>query len=79
MLAQIACYNNSLPQGSPCSPAFSNLIGHILDIQLLRIAKEEGCTYTRYADDLTFSTNKPTFPTDIARPVAGQPLPGAAE
>jgi RNA-directed DNA polymerase len=73
VLAQIVCYNNSLPQGSPCSPVVSNLIGHVLDVQLVRIAKREGCTFTRYADDLTFSTNKPIFPVSIAVPVAGQP------
>jgi len=73
VIAQIACFNNSLPQGSPCSPVVSNLVGHVLDVQLVRIAKREGCTYTRYADDLTFSTNKPLFPTSIAVPSADQP------
>src|SRR5947208_10917130 len=29
VLAQIACFENALPQGSPCSPIISNLIGHI--------------------------------------------------
>lgn len=66
ILAQIACFQNGLPQGSPCSPVISNLIGHILDIHLVKLAARVGCTYTRYADDLTFSTNNPTFPTQIA-------------
>lgn len=66
VLAQIACHNNCLPQGSPCSPVISNLIGHILDIRLAKLASKEGCTYTRYADDLTFSTNKKIFPKSIA-------------
>jgi len=34
VIAQIACYDNKLPQGSPCSPVISNLIGHLLDILL---------------------------------------------
>ncbi len=67
ILAQIACYENSLPQGSPCSPIISNLIGHLLDIHLVRLASQSGCTYTRYADDLTFSTNKSDFPPRIAK------------
>ncbi len=67
ILAQIACHQNSLPQGSPCSPVISNLIGHILDIRLVSLARENGCTYTRYADDLTFSTNKRAFPSQIAK------------
>jgi len=72
ILAQIACHQNALPQGSPCSPVISNLIGHVLDIRLGKLAFENGCTYSRYADDLTFSTNKPNFPHDIAKRMDGQ-------
>jgi hypothetical protein len=66
VIAQIACHNNELPQGSPCSPVISNLIGHLLDIRLVNLAKNGKCTYSRYADDLTFSTNKKDFPDSIA-------------
>ena len=66
VLAQISCHNNSLPQGSPCSPIISNLIGHLIDIRMANLAKKFKCTYTRYADDLTFSTNIKNFPTAIA-------------
>jgi len=72
VLAQIACYQNSLPQGSPCSPVISNLIGHVLDIHLGRLAFDTGCSYSRYADDITFSTNKRKFPPDIAKQIEGQ-------
>ena len=72
VLAQIACFENALPQGSPCSPIISNLIGHIVDIHLAKLAARVGCTYTRYADDLTFSTNKPTFPNQIATASRGK-------
>jgi RNA-directed DNA polymerase len=68
VLAQIACHENKLPQGSPCSPVISNLIGHKLDIALARLAAGTGATYTRYADDLTFSTNRPHFPSRLAIP-----------
>lgn len=71
ILAQIACHENKLPQGSPCSPVISNLITHILDIKLDKLARECHCTYTRYADDLTFSTNEKEFPEAIARLVRG--------
>lgn len=70
-LAQIACHENMLPQGSPCSPVISNLIGHILDIRLSALSNQVGCSYSRYADDLTFSTNKRNFPTKIAK-LAGE-------
>lgn len=70
VLAQIACHENSLPQGSPCSPVTSNLVAHLLDMRLVKLASEAGCTYSRYADDLTFSTNKKEFPPEIAVPSA---------
>jgi retron-type reverse transcriptase len=72
VLAQIACYQNSLPQGSPCSPVISNLIGHVVDIHLGKLAFDSGCTYSRYADDITFSTNKRTFPPEIAVQIKGE-------
>lgn len=68
ILAAIACHEGKLPQGSPCSPVISNLIGQILDIRLARLARKHGCSYSRYADDLTFSTNKRIFPSAIAVP-----------
>ncbi|MCQ9186699.1 reverse transcriptase family protein, partial [Streptomyces sp. IBSBF 2953] len=68
VLAQIICYDNSIPQGSPCSPVVSNLIGHLLDIKLAKMASEMKCTYSRYADDLTFSTNKQQFPLELVSP-----------
>lgn len=68
VLAQIACLDGKLPQGSPCSPIISNLVCHILDIRLVNLAAAVGCTYSRYADDLTFSTNRKDFPVEIAVP-----------
>jgi retron-type reverse transcriptase len=79
VLAQIACFENTLPQGSPCSPIISNLIGHIDDIHVAKLCASVGCTYTRYADDLTFSTNKLIFPKQIAMQSTGKEhswLPG---
>lgn len=66
ILAKIACRDGVLPQGSPSSPIISNLIGHLLDVKLVGLAKNNGCIYTRYADDITFSTNKKTFPLSVA-------------
>lgn len=70
MIAQISCYKNELPQGSPSSPVISNLIGNILDQRLAYLAKKNKCTYSRYADDLTFSTNNKQFPTGLASQLA---------
>lgn len=66
IIAQIACHNNELPQGAPSSPVISDLIAHILDVRLVQLAKACNCSYSRYADDITFFTNMKTFPTDLA-------------
>jgi RNA-directed DNA polymerase len=73
-IAQIACHDNCLPQGSPSSPVISNLIANILDMHLVRLSSTVGCTYSRYADDLTFSTNKALFPPEIAHASKGPDL-----
>lgn len=71
VIAQIACDDNELPQGSPCSPVISNMIGHLLDARLARFAKQHKCTYSRYADDITFSTGRKDFPAAFASLVSG--------
>ncbi|MDQ2898730.1 MAG: retron Ec67 family RNA-directed DNA polymerase/endonuclease [Acidobacteriota bacterium] len=73
LIAQIACDGKALPQGSPCSPVISNLVAHIMDMHIVRLAADVGCMYSRYADDLTFSTNKKDFPPEIAICPADQP------
>jgi retron-type reverse transcriptase len=44
-----------LPQGACTSPAISNIICSRLDARLSGLARAHGFTYTRYADDMTFS------------------------
>lgn len=44
-----------LPQGAPTSPALANLVAHALDVRLRALSARLGATYSRYADDLTFS------------------------
>lgn len=68
-LANICChYNGFLPQGAPTSPIISNIITKTLDKQFTNLAKS--CThtyYTRYADDITFSTNSNELPNQLAK------------
>lgn len=66
LIAQLSCHEGKLPQGSPTSPVISNLIGGILDIRLAKIARANGCAYSRYADDISISTSAPEFPGAIA-------------
>lgn len=76
VIAHIACYNGELPQGSPCSPVITNLIAHSLDIRLAALAKKHSCTYTRYADDITFSSREEAFPSSIMRQEGGGYIAG---
>ena len=64
ILAQLTCYKGTLPQGASTSPLIANMICNIMDIRILKIAKKYRLDYTRYAGDLTFSTNNKYFLND---------------
>lgn len=51
----VACGLRALPQGASTSPALSNLVARRLDARLSGLSHKLGWTYTRYADDMTFS------------------------
>ena len=56
MFAKLTCLNNALPQGAPTSPYLSNLYMYDFDEAVIRYCVENQIIYTRYADDLTFSS-----------------------
>lgn len=58
-----------LPQGAATSPLISNLIMKHADEKLDLISKKYGLTYTRYSDDLNFSTRSKTFTREMATKV----------
>jgi RNA-directed DNA polymerase len=53
----------ALPQGACTSPAISNLISRSLDCRLQGLAEKLGWVYTRYADDVTWSSNEEPNPS----------------
>lgn len=57
-LALLATYQGKLNTGSPCSPIISNFVCIQLDQQLIEFCNAHNITYTRYADDLSFSSNE---------------------
>lgn len=59
LVAHICTHEGVLPQGAPTSPFISNLICRGLDRDLKNLARKNRATYTRYADDITFSFNHP--------------------
>lgn len=53
-----------LPQGAPTSPIITNMICDTLDHRLAGIAKRFGLRYSRYADDITFSSMHNVYQKD---------------
>ena len=73
LLAHICIFQKSLskddvgelPQGAPTSPILSNLVCRNLDNQLFKLCSKNKCQYSRYADDITISTNLSIMPNEI--------------
>ncbi len=57
LVARLVTYRGRLPQGPPTSAAILDRVLFPLDERLARLAAAEGATYTRYADDLSFSSD----------------------
>lgn len=70
-IAKLCTLNDRLPTGAPTSPVLSNIVMSSLDGALTSFARENGSFYTRYADDLTFSTNRAHFPQAMVRRLDG--------
>ncbi|MCL3780863.1 RNA-directed DNA polymerase [Prolixibacteraceae bacterium JC049] len=59
LLTQLVCYNGRLPMGSPTSPPLSNFVVMDLDKELTRWTRHQKIIYTRFVDDLSFSSEHP--------------------
>jgi len=66
MFSLLTLYHGRLPAGAPTSPIVSNLVCLPLDRELMLFSSQYDVVYTRYADDLTFSSDKPFSRKQIA-------------
>jgi RNA-directed DNA polymerase len=65
IIAQICTNRGRLPMGAPTSPVLSNWAFIGADHDLTAIAKEKGWNYTRYADDMSFSSDSEIHLEDV--------------
>jgi RNA-directed DNA polymerase len=56
VLTKLGTYRGALPQGAPTSPSLLNLALFEFDLELQSIASSHNAVYTRYMDDLAFSS-----------------------
>lgn len=64
LLTDLCTHKSRLPMGAPTSPVLSNLAAMKLDLELREWAGKLGILYTRFVDDLSFSSSreiKPSF------------------
>lgn len=56
LLTSLTTYKGSVPTGAPTSPGIANLIFSPIDKKIISMCSRNNIKYTRYADDLTFSS-----------------------
>lgn len=56
-ITQLTTYKGHIPQGAPTSPVLSNLVFREIDTLIDKLCSQSMITYTRYVDDLFFSSN----------------------
>ncbi len=71
LISQLCCYEGRLSEGSPVSPVLSNLIFKNTDNKIKSYVSKTQITYTRYADDLAFSS-KEDIPIEKLRTIKDQ-------
>ena len=69
LMARLATHKGRLPMGAPTSPVLSNLVFQREDLVLEEWAEDNGWLYTRYADDLSFSSENEITSAQMQRTV----------
>lgn len=67
ILARITTTPDGLPQGARTSPIIANLIASNLDTKLVDLAAANRLKYSRYADDITFSSSQRSIPPSLIK------------
>lgn len=67
LMVKFGCGKSFLPQGAPSSPRLFDLGMKVLDRRLTRIAERFGGVYSRYADNIYFSTTTDEFNPKLRR------------
>lgn len=61
LISSIVTYKGVVPQGAPCSPIISNVVMIRIDQRITKYCQSLGIYYTRYADDMLFSSSQFDF------------------
>jgi RNA-directed DNA polymerase len=69
IVVKIVTRYGQLPIGAPSSPAISNCVMYGFDDAMSQLARQYSCIYSRYADDIVFSTNVPYVLGEVLREV----------
>jgi len=83
VFCKLVCRNSVLTIGAPTSPALSNAICFEMDAQLEALCARGQVTYTRYADDLFFSTERPNvlrgLENEVTKVISDLTVPGGLQ
>lgn len=62
LIAELCTYNDFLPQGSPTSPLLANIVFAPTDEKVFNFCSKRKLAYSRYGDDMSFSSDKFLYP-----------------
>lgn len=57
LITKLVTLNSGLPQGAPTSPIISNIVMAPFDMEMMVFSSKHKYEYTRYADDISISTD----------------------